>query len=371
MENYTSLIPDNLRAVLKDYKESFFFILKNKWLYFVPLFFVVCQAITDGSMYLYQKRLYPELFAFSPVPPTQQSLLEKLTTAIFSIHWSTILSSLSFLGILNLAGVCLIVLIFYKRIKNLYKLPSVKKVQKYSLLIFILGLILSGISYLFFKNIVIISLGFFLASIGLGILFLILFTSIEAMLISYIKSLLSKETPTLDLLANQSEKLLKPLILFNIIISFISLQFFLSAIVLPDMLNQLIFGEFGNFSSSIPQIIYNAIFPAIRWFNAIFTIIFISTPFILALDQSEKLFSAMRKSLSIIKQKFGYYFWLILSAIIFLAVLSVGIDLIKLSSFYSVQTRILYSATDSLVLGFFLMIFYLTLFRDILKYFQK
>jgi len=379
MENNTSLIPDNLKAVIKDYKESFIFIFKNKWLYLIPLFFVICGAIAQNSIRFYQKLAYPDFFKqpslFNPFyQASQQPFSERLITAISSIHWPNIFSSLSLLGILNLLGVVIAFFIFYKKIKNLYKLPFVKKIEKYSFFAFLLGLILSATSYFFFKNIIIISLGVLIGVTGLQILFIVLFTLIEVILISYLKSLLSNETPTLDLISSRSEKFLKPLFLFNIILAFISPTFLASVALLPDMLNSFIFGRLGNFSNSIPQAVYTGIFSVVRYFNVLFTIIFIFTPFILALGYSEKLLPVLRENLSIIKQKLGYYLWLIFSAITFLALLSVGMELINpLSLAYTQNGAIqtLYSAIHSLIFTFFLMIFFLSVFRNIIKNFSK
>lgn len=379
MENNTSLVPDGLRAVAKDYKDSFLLIFKNKWLYFIPLFFVVCGAITQNSIRLYYKLLYPDLynqpFLFNPFyQATQQPVSERLITAISSIHFTNIFSSISFLGILNLLGVAIAFFVFYKKIKNLYKLPFIKKIERYSFFIFLFGLILSAASYFFFKNIVVISLGVLVGLIGLQILFVVLFTLIEIILISYLKSLLLKETPSLDLLSSQSEKFLKPLFLFNIIITFISPTFLVSVALLPDMLNSLIFGQLGNFSSSIPQVIYTGIFSIVKYFNALFTIIFIFAPFILALNYSEKLLPAIHENLSIIKRKLGYYLWLIFSAILFLAILSVVMELVNPSSLAYAQngtTEILFSTVHSLISTFFLMTFFITVFRGIINNFRK
>ena len=379
MENNTSLIPDNLKATVKDYKDSFLFILKNKWLYLIPLFFVACGAITQNSVRLYQKLLYSDLykqpFLFNDFyQATQQPFSEKLINAVSSIHWSNIFDSLSLLGILNLLGIAIAFFVLYKKIKNLYKLPYIKKIESYSFFVFLFGLTLSIVSYFFFKNIIIISLGALVGLIGLQILFIVLFTPIEIILISYLKSLLSNEMSSLDLISSQSEKFLKPLFLFNIILAFISSTFLVSAALLPDMLNLFIFGQLGNFSSSIPQAIYTGIFSIARYFNALFTIIFIFTPFILALNSSEKLLTAMRENLSIIKRKFAYYLWLVFSAILFLAVLSVAMELISPSSLAYVQNgaiEILYSTIHSLVFTFFLMTFFVTVFRNLIKIYRE
>ncbi|MDO8657738.1 MAG: hypothetical protein Q7K55_03290 [Candidatus Levybacteria bacterium] len=379
MENNTSLVPDSLKAVAKDYKYSFLFIFKNKWLYLIPLFFVVCGVITQNSMHLYQKILYPDLYKQPFLlnnfyQTTQQSFSEKLIAAISSVHLFNILSSISFLGIFNLLGVAIAFFAFYKNIKNLHRLPFMKKVELYSFFVFLSGLIVSLASYFFFKNIVIISLGVLVGLTGLQILFVVLFTLIEIILISYLKSLLLEETPPLDLLSSQSEKFLKPLFFFNIIITFISPTFLVSVALLPDILNSLIFGQLGNFSSSIPQAIYTGIFSIVKYFNALFTLIFIFTPFILALNSSEKLLPAIHENLSIIKRKLGYYLWLIFSAILFLAILSVVMELVNPSSLAYTQNstkEILYSIVYSLISTFFLIVFFTTVFRSIIKNSRK
>jgi|SRR3989339_1046487 len=100
MENNISLIPDALKAVATDYKNSFLFIFKNKWLYLATLFFIFCGIFAHNLTVLYQKFLYPDLFnqpflLNNFYQTTQPPFSEQIIHALSSIHLSNVLSSLS------------------------------------------------------------------------------------------------------------------------------------------------------------------------------------------------------------------------------------------------------------------------------------
>jgi len=379
MEDNTSLVPDTLKVVATDYKNSFLFIFKNKWLYLVTLFFILCGIFTHNLSSLYQKFLYPDLFKQpfllnNLYQTTQPPFSEQIIHALSSIHLSNVLSSFSLLGIFNSLGIVIAFFFLYKKIKNLYKLPFTKKVGKFSLFLFLFGLVMSLISYLFFKNIIIISLGVFIGLISIKVLFIILFTPIEIVFIYFLKSLLYNEKFSLDSISSRSETFLKPLFIFNTILAFASSSFLASVALFPDTLNLLVFGNLGNFTNSIPQTIYVGIISIVKYFNAFFTIIFIFTPFILALNSSESLFSAMREDISLIKRKLGYYLWLILGAILFSVIISVAMELLNSLLMvylnYNAQ-ELIYSTTRSLVFTFFLLTVFVTVFRSVINFSRK
>jgi hypothetical protein len=97
---------------------------------------------------------------------------------------------------------------------------------------------------------------------------------------------------------------------------------------------------------------------------------FIFTPFILALGHSQQLLPALKENISMISQDLSYYLWLILSAILFCAVVSVIMTLIQVpSSLYMRGSviSIVYSTLHTLILTFFLMTFFVSIFKNILK----
>ena len=210
--------------------------------------------------------------------------------------------------------------------------------------------------------------------ISINVLFIILFTLIEIVFIYFLKSLLHNETFSLDSISSHSETFIKPLFIFNTILVFASSSFLVSVSLFPDMLNLLVFGNFGNFANLIPQTIYVGIISIVKYFNAFFTIIFIFTPFILALNSSKSLFSAMRENISLIKRKLGYYLWLILSTILFSVIILVAMELLNslLMVYLNYSTKeLIYSTTHSLVFTFFLLTVFVTVFRSVINFSGK
>ncbi|MDO8529143.1 MAG: hypothetical protein Q7S18_00545 [bacterium] len=140
------------------------------------------------------------------------------------------------------------------------------------------------------------------------------------------------------------------------------------------MLNYFVLGGSGNFVSSIPQIIFVGIIPIIKYLNAFFAIIFIFTPFILAINSTGNLFSAMCENISLIKRKLDYYLWLILIAILFSIILSVTMELLNPSSksyLNSSVKELAYSAMRSLIFNFFLLTFFITGFRSVINFSRR
>ena len=62
MENNTSLTLDSLKIVISDYARSFSFVLKNKWLYLIALFFSLVGSLYSIGMQLYYRFTSPDFY---------------------------------------------------------------------------------------------------------------------------------------------------------------------------------------------------------------------------------------------------------------------------------------------------------------------
>lgn len=371
MENDTSLTPDSLRLVLRDYKKSLVFILKNKWLYVVPIFFILSDNFNQWNQFLSKKIFFQNIFFSEYIHGnvaqiSQQSFSERLFHALTLTSPANIASSLSLLEILNLLGVTIAFFIFYRKFSGLLKINFIKKCSNYSSLIFLIGLVISFMSFFFLENTSIISFGIVIGIICLVILITILFTLIEGVFISYIKSLLKNEARSLELIFNDAGEFLKPLFLYNILFSFVSASFLMSILLVPDMVNNFLLHEVGNFSNSIPKIIYTGVVQILKYLNALIVVMFIFTPFIIASNPEKGFIEACKENLSLIRRDYRQYLRLILSGLLFIGILSLIFELlIPTSSAFSYQ-EILKETIYSAISTFFILVFSVSALRYVI-----
>jgi len=356
MYNDTSLTPNSFKSSINDYVESFLFVLKNKWLYLVPLFFSLVRSIYSIGLQIHYRFTQPDIFKqqfiFENIfRTTPQSFSEKIITAITSIQLSSVVSSLSLISIFGAVGAIVAYLIFYKYFKKIFsKSRFIEKCGRYSLYVIAVSTLIGFASFFFFKNLVVTSISTLTALISLQILLIILITVLQGAFIFYIKSLWFKEKISFEILFSQAEEIFKPLFFFNLIILFVSPTFFVSVMPLPD---------------SIPQNLYIGISLFIKYFHALFIVIFIFVPFLLAIRMAESLSDAFRKNLLLIRKNFLSYLSLVAIGSLALVALALIFELLIPSPLFLSLIAIVKETTYNIVLSFLVVIFSVAVFKRV------
>jgi len=369
MENDTALIPSSLKMLISEYVASFLFVLKNKWLYLIVLFFSLLGSFYSLGMQLYYKFVFPDLYRNQSVfenifSKTSQPFSERITTALTSIQLGNTISSLSFTAIFSMVGMVVAFFIFYRYFKKIFSSSLfVKKCCRLSLFGLALGAVISVVSFFFFKNLIIIFLGILIALVGLQILFIVLLTILEGTLVFFIKSLLFNQQTSAELLFSKAEEIFKPLFLFNTILTFASPTFLVSVMLLPDMLSTFVFNEIGNFSRSIPQNLYVGVFSIIKYFHAFFVASFVFVPFLLTMNSAKTLPQVLHENIYIIRKNFLRYLSFVISGVLILILLAVIFELFTPSavtlSVFSAIKEIMYG----LIFTLLILVFSITAYK--------
>ena len=372
MKNDNSLMPNSVKSILKNYKQSLTIIFQNKRLLAVVILFIATQIFILSSAHIYQKLLFKNLYSYSDAfQATKQPFTEAFSMAFNSINWLNIISSLSLLAIFNLLSVVILFFVFYKHFSKLTKLPTVRKINFCSAIFFILGLSLGVSSYLYAKNLPVIFLSTLVCSFSLGFLVISLVTLIEGVCISFVKSLLLENSnPTEEVFAN-SGKFFKPLFLFNIIFAFVAPATIANIGLLPNILNSFVLNEPGNSGNFIPISIYSVVIGTLLYFRTFFVAIFIFIPFILAMNHTDNLLGALSENLKIIKGSFSKYVALILSGIILMGMLSLIMEFFIPSSAAVSTPSLIKNIISTCLKLFFLIIFFITTFTYTADYYNK
>ena len=366
-----------LKTLFSDYNKSFNLIIDNKWLSGTIIFFVVSNLIVKVPQLILQKSFIIHNFG-NPVFNVgianfaEQSFLEKILWAIHASHLSAIVGSFTLPTILGISGLIVAFLVFYKKIKLVRGAAFCKKVSLYSALILVLSLLVGSLGY-YLKNGTLLMLGIVIGAVCIDIFFVTVLSIIEALVLSLLGSIVSGNKFTLGSLSEHSAKFVKDLFLFNSILLFVSTNFANQLTIFPSTITAVLIPHFINTYTGVFNLIsYFSWFA--YYFHPIFIVVFVLAPFMISLSLHKKFTVLLKESLKILKNQWKYYSALVIWTLILIYALNVLSNLVNPSVlaiarpiFVEIVAEIINSAT----FAFILFAFYLTAFRNILRFKQN
>ena len=361
---------DAQKNVLTDLYASFILVVRNKWLLLGPLFLslsaILYSAGTALNYWLATGDFYGSTFNSEHTGLPSNTI--SINDAIASIDVIGLASSLSFVSIFGMASIVLALIICFKYFNNILKNFSyIAACVRYSIFGILLGIIVSIFSIYVLQNPMITILGSLTALVGLYTVGLTLLTIVEGALIAYLKSVFHKEQPSVQLSFLNAGTIFKALFGFNLILLFISPAFFLSVVLLPDLLNAFSLGAPDIYGSFFSQNTFLTIYSLIKYLQTFWIVVFIFVPFIVAIRTNGTLIVALRENVLLISKSALHYLLLVAAGLLFLMLLSIAYTLLPQPPIFT-PLLLLKEFVYSLIRIYIVLIFSLATFRHSLRF---